>query len=195
MSILYGFYRQIQEAFGFREMNWKSIVPMMLSLPGLGWCISISCCRHLYRSWKCRPWRWIWHDPENLLDDAGLLDPTWGVSSGSRVDALIEDLPVGLLQQVEIHKALYRKADILILDEPTGVLFHQEADELFGFLRNFPNRARPSFWSPHKLREIMAITNHVSVMRNGKVLHLKTSDTTVKNWQNWWSDEKFYWGG
>ena len=94
------------------------------------------------------------------------------------VDALIEDLPVGLLQRVEILKALYRKADILILDEPTGVLTPQEADELFRILEELSKQGKTVILITHKLREIMAITNHVSVMRNGEmVAHLKTSDT------------------
>ena len=94
------------------------------------------------------------------------------------VDAFIEDLPVGLLQRVEILKALYRKADILILDEPTGVLTPQEADELFRILEELSKQGKTVILITHKLREIMAITNHVSVMRNGEmVAHLKTSDT------------------
>ena len=94
------------------------------------------------------------------------------------VDALIEDLPVGLLQRVEILKALYRKADILILDEPTGVLTPQEADELFRILEELSKQGKTVILITHKLREIMAITNHVSVMRNGEmVAYLKTSDT------------------
>ena len=94
------------------------------------------------------------------------------------VDAFIEDLPVGLLQRVEILKALYRKADILILDEPTGVLTPQEADELFRILEELSKQGKTVILITHKLREIMAITNHVSVMRNGEmVAHLKTTDT------------------
>ena len=94
------------------------------------------------------------------------------------VDALIQDLPVGLLQRVEILKALYRKADILILDEPTGVLTPQEADELFRILEEISRQGKTVILITHKLREIMAITDHVSVMRNGEmVAHLKTSET------------------
>ena len=94
------------------------------------------------------------------------------------VDALIQDLPVGLLQRVEILKALYRKADILILDEPTGVLTPQEADDLFRILEELSKQGKTVILITHKLREIMAITSHVSVMRNGEmVAHLKTSET------------------
>ena len=94
------------------------------------------------------------------------------------VDALIQDLPVGLLQRVEILKALYRKADILILDEPTGVLTPQEADELFRILEEISRQGKTVILITHKLREIMAITDHVSVMRNGEmVANLKTSET------------------
>ncbi len=90
------------------------------------------------------------------------------------VDALIQDLPVGLLQRVEILKALYRKADILILDEPTGVLTPQEADDLFRILEELSKQGKTVILITHKLREIMAITSHVSVMRNGEmVAHLQ----------------------
>ncbi len=93
-------------------------------------------------------------------------------------DALIEDLSVGLQQRVEILKALYRKADILILDEPTGVLTPAEADHLFRILRNLKEEGKTIVLITHKLREIMAITDTVSVMRRGEMTATKpTSDT------------------
>ena len=95
-------------------------------------------------------------------------------------DALIEDLPVGARQRVEILKALYRKAQILILDEPTGVLTPQEADQLFKILEALRNEGVTTILITHKLREIMAITDNVSVMHHGKmVAHRKTNETNV----------------
>lgn len=85
-------------------------------------------------------------------------------------DALIEDLPVGLQQRVEILKALYRGADILILDEPTGVLTPAEADHLFRILRQLKDQGKTIVLITHKLREIMAITDEVSVMRRGEMV-------------------------
>lgn len=94
-------------------------------------------------------------------------------------DALIEDLSVGHQQRVEILKALYRQANILILDEPTGVLTPAEADHLFRILANLRAQGKTVILITHKLREIMAITDTVSVMRRGQMTAtVKTSETT-----------------
>ena len=83
---------------------------------------------------------------------------------------MIEELPVGLQQRVEILKALYRGADILILDEPTGVLTPAEADHLFRILKQLKEQGKTIILITHKLREIMAITDNVSVMRQGTMV-------------------------
>ncbi len=85
-------------------------------------------------------------------------------------DALIEDLSVGYQQRVEILKALYRQADILILDEPTGVLTPEEADHLFRILRGLRDQGKTIILITHKLREIMEATDNVSVMRRGTMV-------------------------
>ncbi|MGF7008349.1 ABC transporter ATP-binding protein [Aminobacter sp. BE322] len=96
-------------------------------------------------------------------------------------DAIIEELPVGLQQRVEILKALYRGAEILILDEPTGVLTPAEADHLFRILKQLKDQGKTVVLITHKLREIMAITDNVSVMRQGTMVATrKTSETTVE---------------
>ncbi|PRD43317.1 heme ABC transporter ATP-binding protein [Phyllobacterium phragmitis] len=96
-------------------------------------------------------------------------------------DALIEDLPLGLQQRVEILKALYRGADILILDEPTGVLTPAEADHLFRILRQLKEQGKTIVLITHKLREIKAVTDNVSVMRQGEIVAtLKTADASVE---------------
>ncbi|NEJ83156.1 ATP-binding cassette domain-containing protein, partial [Rhizobium leguminosarum] len=96
-------------------------------------------------------------------------------------DALIEELPVGLQQRVEILKAMYRGAEILILDEPTGVLTPAEADHLFRILKVLRDQGKTIILITHKLREIMAITDTVSVMRRGEMVATrKTSETTVE---------------
>ena len=94
-------------------------------------------------------------------------------------DALIEDLSVGHQQRVEILKALYRQADILILDEPTGVLTPDEADHLFRILRGLRDQGKTVILITHKLREIMEATDNVSVMRRGTmVATVKTAETS-----------------
>ena len=93
-------------------------------------------------------------------------------------DAIVGSLPVGLQQRVEILKALYRGADILILDEPTGVLTPQEVDDLFRILRALRDQGRTIILITHKLREIMALTDRVTVMRAGRVVdHVATAET------------------
>ncbi len=94
-------------------------------------------------------------------------------------DELIENLSVGHQQRVEILKALYRHADILILDEPTGVLTPSEADHLFRILRNLRDQGKTIILITHKLREIMDATDTVSVMRQGEMTAtVKTADTS-----------------
>jgi simple sugar transport system ATP-binding protein len=86
------------------------------------------------------------------------------------LDARVGELSVGLQQRVEILKALYRGADILILDEPTAVLTPPEADALFGLLRALKGQGKTVILITHKLREIMAVTDRVSVMRRGEMV-------------------------
>lgn len=95
-------------------------------------------------------------------------------------DAKIIDLPVGLQQRVEILKALYKGAEVLILDEPTGVLTPAEADHLFRILKILRDEGKTVIFITHKLREIMAITDQVSVMRRGVVVaNFETAKTNV----------------
>ena len=93
-------------------------------------------------------------------------------------DAIVEELSVGHQQRVEILKALYRQANILILDEPTGVLTPSEADQLFRILKRLRDEGKTIILITHKLREIMDITDTVSVMRRGEMTAtVKTADT------------------
>jgi len=85
-------------------------------------------------------------------------------------DALVEDLPVGIQQRVEIVKALYREARLLILDEPTAVLTPQEIDDLFEAIRRFADEGRSVIFISHKLREHRAIADRVSVLRRGQLV-------------------------
>jgi simple sugar transport system ATP-binding protein len=85
-------------------------------------------------------------------------------------DALIEDLPVGVQQRVEIIKALSRSAKILILDEPTAVLTPQETDELMGIMRQLKASGTSIVFITHKLREVQAVADTITVIRRGKVV-------------------------
>ena len=85
-------------------------------------------------------------------------------------DALVEDLPVGVQQRVEIIKVLYRQADILIFDEPTAVLTPQEVDELFNVIRSLVDQGKSLIFITHKLNEVLEIADRISVLRRGKVV-------------------------
>jgi ABC-type uncharacterized transport system ATPase subunit len=101
-------------------------------------------------------------------------------SPGLDLDASIESLPVGLQQKVEILKLLYRDSKVLILDEPTAVLTPQETQEFFGRLRELKAAGHSILIITHKLSEVMAITDAVTVLRAGKsVARFKTSETNV----------------
>jgi len=131
---------------------------------------------------------------ENVVlgaEDSALLAPTLSRARGQLKqlardyglevdpDAVIENLSVGQQQRVEILKALYRGAETLILDEPTGVLTPAEADHLFRILGKLREEGKTIILITHKLREIMAITDEVSVMRQGEMVRtLATSETS-----------------
>ena len=95
---------------------------------------------------------------------------------GLEVDphAVIEKLPVGLQQRVEIVKALYRDAEILILDEPTAVLTPQEGEELFKIMRELSSQGVSIIFITHKLKEVFKVATNVVVMRGGKVVGTTT---------------------
>lgn len=96
------------------------------------------------------------------------------------LDTPVNQLAVGVQQRIEILKALYREARILILDEPTGVLTPQEADDLFKILRTLKADGVTILLITHKLREIMVITDQVSVMRQGQmVAHRVIAETSM----------------
>jgi ABC-type uncharacterized transport system ATPase subunit len=85
-------------------------------------------------------------------------------------DARVEDLPVGLQQRVEIVKALVREADVLILDEPTAVLTPAETEDLFRIIRHLRDGGRSIVFISHKLKEVQAIADTITVLRRGRVV-------------------------
>jgi general nucleoside transport system ATP-binding protein len=93
-------------------------------------------------------------------------------------DALVEDLPVGVQQRVEIIKALVRDAGVLILDEPTAVLTPQETDELLGIMKDLKAKGTSIVFISHKLREVRAAADRIVVIRRGKVVGEATPDAT-----------------
>ncbi|HEV8634419.1 MAG TPA: ABC transporter ATP-binding protein [Chloroflexota bacterium] len=115
-----------------------------------------------------------------LLDHAEAHHRILGLSSAYRlaVDprALVGGLPVGVQQRVEILKALFRDADVLVLDEPTAVLTPGEADDLFGVIRRLVAGTKPRsvVFISHKLREVLALADRITVLRAGRVVGTTT---------------------
>ncbi|MEI7844884.1 MAG: ABC transporter ATP-binding protein [Chloroflexota bacterium] len=122
------------------------------------------------------PHRYGFTDRKKVHDGVVAISQRFGLHVDP--EARVRDLPVGVEQRVEILKALYRSADILILDEPTAVLTPQETDDLFVVIRSLVASGKTVVFITHKFREVMQISDHVTVMRDGKVVATrKTQDT------------------
>jgi len=97
-------------------------------------------------------------------------------------DARVDSVPVGMRQRVEILKALYRGADVFILDEPTAVLTPNETDDLFAAIRRLVDQGKTVIFITHKLREVLAISDRVTVMRDARVIGtVNTADVTERD--------------
>lgn len=124
------------------------------------------------------PKRGLTRDLKQAIADTEKLSATYGL----HLDPLarIVDTPVGMRQRVEILKALYRGAELLILDEPTAVLTPRETTDLFAAIRNLIDEGKTVIFITHKLREVMEISDRVSVMRDSKMVGtVNTSDTSI----------------
>ena len=118
------------------------------------------------------------------LDQANkeILELSNELKLGINPEAYIEDLSVGEQQRVELLKALYRKAKFLILDEPTAVLTPQEVEDFFNILRRMKEQGETIVIITHKLEEVLAISDNVTVMRDGKAVgNVKTADTNKED--------------
>ena len=120
--------------------------------------------------------------PTGLLDRKGARRQVLELSEryGLQVnpDALVEDLPVGVQQRVEIIKALLRQASVLILDEPTAVLTPSETEDLFRVMRELREGGRSIVFITHKLKEVQAIADDITVIRRGQVVGERPPTTT-----------------
>jgi simple sugar transport system ATP-binding protein len=115
---------------------------------------------------------------QQAIRDTEALSKTYGLNVDPT--AKVGQVPVGMRQRVEILKALYRGAEILILDEPTAVLTPKETDDLFAAIRHLVNDGKTVIFITHKLREVMAISDRVTVMRDAqKVGTVNTRETTI----------------
>jgi simple sugar transport system ATP-binding protein len=120
--------------------------------------------------------------PAGLLDrrktrrDVADLSHRYGLDVNP--DALVEELPVGIQQRVEIIKALVRQAKVLILDEPTAVLTPAETEELFRIIRQLKEGGTSVIFISHKLKEVQAIADTITVLRRGQVVGARTPPVT-----------------
>jgi general nucleoside transport system ATP-binding protein len=122
---------------------------------------------------KRLPWRW---SAARVRDQVQQLAERYGLPI--EPDAVVGELSVGERQRVEIVKVLYRGAEVLLLDEPTAVLTPQEADALFATMRAMADDGKAVVFISHKLREVMAVSDLVTVMRDGAVVDaVRTADT------------------
>jgi len=182
MSILYGLYQPDEGEIYVRGERVHFRSPLDAIAAGLGM---------VHQSFKLFPSMTV---AENVIyrsepQRGGFVDRTEairGVASlaerfGLRVNPRVRvgDLPVGVRQRVEILKLLYRNADILILDEPTGVLTPQERDALFEVLRNLVASGKTVVFITHKLQEVMRLADRVTILRDGRVVaDLERRETT-----------------
>ncbi len=113
-----------------------------------------------------------WLDRRRARTRVSELSETYGLAVPP--DAIVEELPVGVQQRVEILKALYREAQVLILDEPTAVLTPQETDELFAVMRSLKAGGKSVIFITHKLKEVLAVADRITVLRGGKVMGTTT---------------------
>jgi ABC-type uncharacterized transport system ATPase subunit len=120
-----------------------------------------------------------WLDMRSTIERITELSKNYGLAVDPK--ARIQDLSVGAQQRVEIVKALYRGADILILDEPTSVLTPQEADELFKVMRGLTAQGHTVIFITHKLDEVMAVADRITVLRDGRRIATVARSETSKS--------------
>ena len=103
-------------------------------------------------------------------------------------DSNVQDISVGQQQRVEILKALYRRADVLILDEPTAVLTPQEATELFAILKSLNREGMSIIFITHKLNEVLEIADRITVLRRGRMIETVTARERPRraSLASWW---------
>ena len=106
---------------------------------------------------------------EKIMESTGLKAP---------LDVPVEDLPVGVQQRIEILKVLFREVELLILDEPTAVLTPQEVEELFVVLRNIADSGKSVIFITHKLREVLAVADRITVLRRGELVGVRSAKET-----------------
>ena len=174
MNILYGLLRgRLGGDQARRRRSSTSPAPATRCAPASAWCTSTSC------SSPSSPWPRTSCSVTSRRGAGSSTCPPRG-SACSEIsarfgfdldpDALVEDLPVGVQQRVEIVKALSRDAKVLVFDEPTAVLTPQETDELMAIMRQLKDAGTAIVFITHKLREVREVADRITVVRLGKVV-------------------------
>ncbi len=125
---------------------------------------------------RVRPGAFGWLDRHRARNDVKRISEDYGLHVDP--DTMVEDLPVGVQQRVEIIKALRRDADLLILDEPTAVLTPGETQELLEVMRSLRDAGKSIVFITHKLKEVQAIADRVTVIRRGTVVGTTSPDAS-----------------
>ncbi len=120
----------------------------------------------------------VFLDRKDAADRIREISERYGL--GVDPEALVGELPVGLQQRVEIIKLLYRNADILILDEPTAVLTPQEVEGLFEVIRSLVSQGKSVIFISHKLKEVLALSDRIAVLRGGKMVGTADPETSTE---------------
>jgi general nucleoside transport system ATP-binding protein len=172
MSILYGLYEPDAGDIYVRGERVRIESPLRAIETGLGMVHqgfklfpSLTVAENIV--FRQEPARKGWIDRSEARRRVEELADTYGLAVDP--EARVDDLPVGVLQRVEILKALYREVSILILDEPTAVLTPQERDSLFDVMRRLRQSGRTILFITHKLPEVMAVADRITVLRQGRV--------------------------
>ena len=174
MNILSGLYRPDSGRSSSTDRRGPSPTRARRSTPGSAWSTSTSSSSRC--STSSRPSRSGRRACRGSSAPSTARPPAGGSWSCPRPynlnvnpDAKIEDLPVGVRQRVEILKALYRKSDILVLDEPSAVLTPFETEELFGIIRGLAEAGTTVIFITHKLNEVLEVADKITVLRRGRV--------------------------
>lgn len=122
----------------------------------------------------------VFLDKKQAIEVTNQLSKQYGLHV--EAEAFVENIPVGMKQRVEILKALYRGADLLILDEPTAVLTPQESEDLFASLRSFVKEGQKAVvFITHKLKEVMYASDSITVIQHGRITgHMETKNASEK---------------
>ncbi len=184
MSVLYGLHRPDSGEIVLRGVPQHFSSPIDAIAAGLGM---------VHQAFKLFPSLTVWENVVYRSEPGGRmrLDRTAARARVAELserhglpvdpDARVASLPVGVRQRVEILKALHRDANVLILDEPTAVLTPQERDALFDVMRGLAAQGRTILFVTHKIHEVLAVTDNVTVLRDGRVAaRMATRDSDAR---------------